>query len=69
MGGVQRPHSTARSRRPTRLRTAEEVALGEQPWRIGESRVYVLPNSSGANASTAYAEKLEWWTRLRELVG
>lgn len=47
----------------------KEVALGEQPWRIGESRIYVLPNSSGANASTPYAEKLEWWNRFRELVG
>jgi TDG/mug DNA glycosylase family protein len=47
---------------------AAAVQLGYSE-RIGESRIYVLPNSSGANASTPYAEKLEWWNRFRELVG
>jgi len=47
----------------------ENVGLGEQPWQIGDSRVFVAPSSSGANASMPYAEKLEWWTRLRQLAG
>lgn len=38
--------------------------LGVQPWRIGVSRVFVLPSSSGANAGMPYAEKLRWWSDL-----
>lgn len=38
-------------------------ALGVQRWQIGESRVFVLPSSSGAHA-IPYADKLRWWTDL-----
>lgn len=42
--------------------------LGEQPWRIGESRVFVLPSSSGAHAGMPYEDKLLWWSELAFLV-
>jgi double-stranded uracil-DNA glycosylase len=41
--------------------------LGEQPWHIGQSRVYVLPSSSGAFAAMPYVEKLQWWAALADL--
>lgn len=44
------------------------VALGEQPWTLGESKVFVLPSSSSANAHMPYAEKLRWWVAFRDLV-
>ena len=52
-----------------RVANRKDVTLGEQAWQIGDSRVFVVPNSSGANASTPYSEKLEWWSRFREQVG
>ncbi|MDP9821053.1 mismatch-specific DNA-glycosylase [Nocardioides massiliensis] len=48
------------------LARKKEVALGEQPWGIGASRVFVLPSSSGANAGMPYTEKLKWWRELYE---
>ncbi|MGC3955007.1 MAG: mismatch-specific DNA-glycosylase [Propionicimonas sp.] len=55
----------------TRLRLAQRkaVGLGEQAWEIGASRVFVVPNSSAANAGMPYSLKLEWWTRFHDLVG
>lgn len=47
---------------------ARPGGLGQQPWRIGESRVFVLPSSSGAHATMSYNEKLRWWTELAERV-
>lgn len=41
------------------------IRVGEQPWTIGTSRVFVLPSSSGANASVPYVEKLEQWAHFR----
>jgi double-stranded uracil-DNA glycosylase len=43
-------------------------SLGEQTWRLGETRVFVLPSSSGANATMRYDDKLRWWTELAEVV-
>lgn len=43
------------------------VTLGEQPWTIGASRVFVVPNSSGAHAAMPYDEKLRWWTQFRQM--
>ena len=41
---------------------------GLADWNIGESRVYILPSSSGANATPAYflpkGSKAEWWTEF-----
>lgn len=45
----------------------KEVTLGEQPWIIGPSRVFVVPNSSGAHAAMPYHEKLQWWKQLRRV--
>ncbi len=50
------------------LHRARPEELGEQPWRVGESRVFVLPSSSGAHASMSYDEKLRWWTELADRV-
>ena len=47
----------------------KDVVLGEAPWPIGSSRVFVLPSSSGAYGSLPYSAKLKWWSQLRELAG
>lgn len=54
--------------RQLRLGRPKEIELGEQKWAIGDSRVFVVPNSSGAHATMPYVEKLEWWIRFRQLV-
>lgn len=48
------------------LARKKDIRLGEQPWGVGTSRVFVLPSSSGAHASMPYAEKLTWWRQLHE---
>lgn len=50
------------------LHKARTEGLGEQQWLVGESPVFVLPSSSGANASMAYDDKLRWWTELADRV-
>ncbi len=40
------------------------VPFGLQDQRIGQSRVFVLPNPSGRNASVTYAEMLEAFRNL-----
>ncbi|WP_170970286.1 mismatch-specific DNA-glycosylase [Nocardioides jishulii] len=47
------------------LARRKDVHLGEQPWHVGQSRVFVLPSSSGAHATMPYGEKLAWWRELR----
>lgn len=49
------------------LARRKDVRLGEQVWRIGSSKVFVLPSSSGAHATMPYATKLEWWRQLRSM--
>lgn len=44
------------------------VAVGRQKERLGESHVFVLPNTSGRNASFSYAEMLAAFSALRRLV-
>jgi TDG/mug DNA glycosylase family protein len=46
----------------------ERPALGEQERRLGETRLFVLPSTSPANAAVPYAERLNWFGRLRKLV-
>jgi double-stranded uracil-DNA glycosylase len=42
---------------------------GLKPERLGESRVFVVPNPSGLNASfPGFAHKLVWFEKLRALV-
>ena len=38
--------------------------LGLQPARLGETRLFVLPSTSPANASVSYAERLRWFRKL-----
>jgi TDG/mug DNA glycosylase family protein len=42
---------------------------GPQPERIGDARVFVVPNPSGLNASfPGFSHKLVWFRRLRQFV-
>jgi TDG/mug DNA glycosylase family protein len=45
----------------------ERPELGLQERRVGESRLFVLPSTSPANAAVPYAERLRWFRELREL--
>jgi TDG/mug DNA glycosylase family protein len=45
----------------------ERPQLGAQERRLGESRLFVLPSTSPANAAVPYAERLTWFRRLQEL--
>jgi TDG/mug DNA glycosylase family protein len=47
----------------------ERPALGLQPRRLGESRLFVLPSTSPANAAVPWAERLRWFEALKKLVG
>lgn len=41
--------------------------LGAQPWRVSETKVFVLPSPSAANRRANYdgrPTRLEWWTEL-----
>jgi TDG/mug DNA glycosylase family protein len=44
------------------------VALGEQPWLVAETQVFVLPSASGANRDASRlegkADRLEWFKEL-----
>jgi TDG/mug DNA glycosylase family protein len=44
----------------------ERPELGEQERRLGETRLFVLPSTSPANAAVPYAERLQWFRRLRD---
>jgi double-stranded uracil-DNA glycosylase len=45
------------------------VAYGVQLWRIEDSRVFVVPSTSGASlGDTSYHLKLKWFRKLREEV-
>ena len=49
-------------------RKRDDVALGEQPDRLGDSRVFVAPNPSPANASYSLDDIAGWYRRLDELI-
>ena len=38
--------------------------LGEQEHNLGETRLFVLPSTSPANAAMPYAERLRWFSTL-----
>jgi len=42
----------------------ERPELGEQARRLGETRLFVLPSTSPANAAVRYAERLRWFRDL-----
>ena len=48
------------------LRNAGDIELGRQSYCIGESRVFVLPNPSPANARYSLEDLTEWYRRLGE---
>jgi double-stranded uracil-DNA glycosylase len=43
--------------------------LGEQPWRLGPSRLFVIPNPSPANAHATPAAQTAWYDRLAAELG
>jgi double-stranded uracil-DNA glycosylase len=46
----------------------ERPELGAQERRLGETRLFVLPSTSPANAAVPYTERLEWFRRLRAAI-
>ena len=46
----------------------ERPELGEQARKLGETRLFVLPSTSPANAAVPYAERLRWFRELRESI-
>ena len=47
---------------------APAIALGLQQTQIGATRLFLVPNPSGANAHATPAEQTNWYDRLAELV-
>jgi TDG/mug DNA glycosylase family protein len=45
----------------------ERPQLGEQDRRLGETRLFVLPSTSPANAAVPWAERLGWFRELARL--
>jgi double-stranded uracil-DNA glycosylase len=43
----------------------ERPELGEQERTLGETRLFVLPSTSPANAAVPYQERLKWFRQLR----
>ena len=46
----------------------ERPGLGVQERRLAETRLFVLPSTSPANAAVPYAERLRWFRELRRLL-
>jgi len=46
----------------------ERAEHGLQKHRLGDTRLFVLPSTSPANAAVPYAERLRWFRALHELV-
>jgi TDG/mug DNA glycosylase family protein len=46
----------------------ERPELGEQERRLGETRLFVLPSTSPANAAVPREERLRWFRKLRKSV-
>ena len=46
----------------------ERSELGSQERRLGETRLFVLPSTSPANAAVPWEERLRWFRSLRESV-
>ena len=45
---------------------AERPELGAQERRLADTRLFVLPSTSPANAAVPYAERLRWFRELRD---
>jgi TDG/mug DNA glycosylase family protein len=48
---------------------ATEVSLGLQELRMGPTRVFLVPNPSGANAHFTPNDQIRWYDRLAECLG
>ena len=46
----------------------ERPGLGVQERRLGETRLFVLPSTSPANAAVPYKERLRWFEELAALI-
>ncbi len=46
----------------------DRPGLGLQQRRLGETRLFVLPSTSPANAAVPWGERLRWFRELRKLV-
>lgn len=46
----------------------ERVELGLQQRRLGDTKLFVLPSTSPANAAVPYEERLRWFRELREFL-
>ena len=46
----------------------ERPELGVQKHKLGETRLFVLPSTSPANAAVPWSERLHWFEELRALV-
>jgi mismatch-specific thymine-DNA glycosylase len=47
----------------------ERPEHGLQERRLGETRLFVLPSTSPANAAVPWDERLRWFRRLRKVLG
>ena len=75
-GAAERLEGLARELRPAWLAFVGKEAyrgafgarpvFGEQPRRLGATRLFVLPSTSPANAAVPYAERLRWFRLLAE---
>ena len=76
-GAAERLEAIALARRPVwigfvgkeayRGTFAERAELGAQERRFGDTRLFVLPSTSPANAAVPWRERLRWFTELAEL--
>ena len=46
----------------------KRAELGVQERRLGDTRLFVLPSTSPANAAVPWAERLRWFSELRRLL-
>jgi TDG/mug DNA glycosylase family protein len=46
----------------------ERAELGLQEQRLGDTRLFVLPSTSPANAAVPYSERLRWFAELYSVV-
>jgi TDG/mug DNA glycosylase family protein len=74
LGSAERLSTLAEEFRPRRLAFVgkeayrgtfgERPELGEQARQLGETRLFVLPSTSPANAAVPYPERLKWFREL-----
>jgi TDG/mug DNA glycosylase family protein len=75
-GAAERMESIARDLRPAwiafvgkeayRGAFGERPELGAQQRRLGDTRLFVLPSTSPANAAVPYPERLRWFRELAD---